>query len=225
MTRQTQILKEAFSKPLPGKEAQLIMSPSIRFTEFKKRPEHSNARESSVLILLYYKNGAWHIPFMQRPVYKGAHSGQVSFPGGKTEKGDINYFATAIREAEEEIGIVAKDVQPLGALTSLYIPNSNFVVYPQVGVLHYEPTFKPDKREVETIIEAPLSSLANPENIKWFSRNINDIKVDAPFFSFNNFEIWGATAMILSEFLQVLKLNELNPLLRSYSDCNAPECQ
>jgi len=215
---------EAFSRPLPGKEAQLLMSPSVRFTG-TRMPEPLNARESSVLILLYVKNGAWHIPLMKRPVYSGAHSGQVSLPGGKTEEGDNSYFATAIREAEEEIGINGAEVELLGELTSLYIPNSNFVVYPQVGVIHTEPQFKPDRREVEVLIETPIAELANPKNIKRFNRNINNIKVEAPFFSYNNFEIWGATAMILSEFLQVLKINQLNPLLHSYSDYSAPECQ
>nr|WP_319401518.1 CoA pyrophosphatase [uncultured Carboxylicivirga sp.] len=224
MTRQAQILQEAFRKPLPGKEAQLLMSPSVRFTG-EVMPERDKARESSVLILLYVKNGIWHIPLMKRSIYKGAHSGQVSFPGGKTEKWDTSYFSTATREAEEEVGIKADDVFALGELTSLYIPNSNFVVYPQVGMLKYEPVFKADPREVDTIIEAPLSELANPQNVKTFSRKINDVMIEAPFFSFKNFEIWGATAMILSEFLQVIKLNELNSLLHSYSDCNAPECQ
>ncbi|MCU4164265.1 NUDIX hydrolase [Carboxylicivirga caseinilyticus] len=220
MSNQTQILLEAFRKPLPGKKAQSLMAPSVRFTG-KVLPEPNKARESSVLILLYVKEGNWYLPLMKRSVYKGAHSGQVSFPGGKTEDGDTCYFNTAIREAEEEIGIVGKDVSYVGELTSLYIPNSNFVVYPQVGVLPYAPEFKPDPREVDVLIEAPLSQLANPQNIKCFSRKINDIVVEAPFFSLNDFEIWGATAMILSEFLQVLKENQLNPLLHSYSDYNA----
>lgn len=224
MTRQTQILIEAFQRPLPGEKAQRIMSPSVRFTG-KVAPQPDKARESSVLIVLYLKDGVWHIPLMKRSVYKGAHSGQVSFPGGKTEDGDASYFATAIREAEEEIGISGNDVAYIGELTSLYIPNSNFVVYPQVGVLPYEPKFKPDPREVDTLIEVPLAELTKPGNIRSFSRKINDILIEAPFFAYHNFEIWGATAMILNEFLQVLKINELNPLLHSYSDHNAPEYQ
>ncbi|MCU4177410.1 NUDIX hydrolase [Carboxylicivirga sp. N1Y90] len=218
------ILIDAFKQPLPGKEAQLIMSPSVRFTG-RKSHNPNQARESSVLILLSKKNDQWHIPFIQRPVYKGAHSGQVSFPGGKTEEFDNTYFDTAIRETEEEIGINRKHVQYIGKLTSLYIPNSNFVVYPHVGISQNEPHYKANPREVETIIEVPLTELTNPKRIKSFSRTINNVQVDAPFFHFDSFEIWGATAMILSEFIEVLKRQELNPLLHSYNGCNAPECQ
>lgn len=219
------ILSEAFDQPLPGKNAQLLMSPSVRFTG-KKIHNPNNARESSVLILLSERNGQWHIPFIKRSVYKGAHSGQISLPGGKTEDFDKNHFETAIRETEEEIGIKRQYIQYIGKLTSLYIPNSNFVVYPQVGINLNKANYVASPREVETIIEVPLTELTNPQRIKSFSRQINNIQVDAPFFHFDSFEIWGATAMILSEFIEILKRHQLlNPLLHSYNDYNAQECR
>ncbi len=216
----TQLLKDAFNGPLPGKEAQLLMSPSVRFTGVKL-PDRSLARESSVLILLYPKNGVWYIPLMLRQVYKGAHSGQISFPGGKKEKADKHHWATALRETYEELGVKHEDVEFIGELTSLYIPNSNYIVYPQVGIIKYAPHFVPDQREVATIIEAPINDLCNPTNIKRFSRQINNAKVDAPYFSFQSYEIWGATAMMMSEFIQVLNSNGVSSLLHSYNDYNA----
>lgn len=215
---------EAFNKSLPGEEAQHLMSPSVRFTG-SKNPDRRKARESSVLILLFIKNGEWYIPFIQRPKYKGAHSGQVSLPGGKTEEEDKGFFSTAIRETEEEIGIDRSKVQFVGELTSLYIPNSNFMVYPQVGIYNDAPDFVLDKREVDSILEVPVSELTKPSNIKSFTRIINDVLVKAPFYAFETSEIWGATAMIISEFIQVIKTNALSPLLHSYSDCNAPICR
>ncbi len=220
----TTLFLNAFNNPLPGKEAQRYMSPSVRFTGYGN-PNPKLARESSVLIMLFVKNGEWHIPLIKRPEYKGAHSGQISLPGGKTEEGDNSYLQTAIRETEEEIGIDGKEVQFLGELTSLFIPNSNFIVYPQVGLYNSAPVFRLDEREVESIIEVPISELLNPANVKSFSRRINEVQVDAPYYSYNEYVIWGATAMILSEFLQVLKRNNINPLLHSYSDCSAQECQ
>lgn len=216
----TQLLKDAFNGPLPGKEAQLLMSPSVRFTGVHL-PNRSLARESSVLILLYPKNGVWYIPLMQRQVYIGAHSGQISFPGGKKEKSDKHHWATALRETYEELGVKYEDIEFVGELTSLYIPNSNYIVYPQVGIIKYTPNFVPDSREVASIIEAPLNELCNPNNIKRFTRQINDIMVDAPYFSFQSYEIWGATAMMMSEFFQVLNSNGVSSLLHSYNDYNA----
>ena len=204
MIQYTNILRDAFSDPLPGIEAQRMMSPSVRFTGHHL-PDSTQARNSSVFILLFMKNGNWHIPFIQRPVYDGAHSGQISFPGGKSEEGDHSLLDTAFRETEEEIGIKRQDVHFIGALTSLYIPNSNFMVYPQVGIIQSAPKFELNTREVETLIEAPLSQLLHPDSIKRFSRQINNFQVEAPFFCISQYEIWGATAMILSEFLHVVK--------------------
>jgi len=213
MIRYTNILKSAFSEPLPGIEAQHLMSPSVRFTGHHE-PDTTVPRNSSVFILLFMKNGSWHVPFIQRPVYDGAHSGQVSFPGGKSEESDQSLIDTAFRETEEEIGIKRQDVHFVGTLTSLYIPNSNFMVYPQVGIIHSEPKFELNSREVETLIEAPLSQLLHPSSVKRFSRQINNYQVEAPFFCIEGYEIWGATAMILSEFLQVIKKHsiDLRPL-------------
>ncbi len=225
MKKEIEILTQALNSPLPGIDAQRLMSPSVRFTG-DKQMNRAHARMSSVLILLYKKNGEWHVPLIQRPKYDGAHSGQVSFPGGKFEEGDTSYLDTALREAHEEIGINRNDLTFISELSSLYIPNSNFVVYPQVCITESEPVFIPDLREVETVIEASVRQLLLPDTIHRFIRNINDVVVDAPFYKIDNFVIWGATAMILSEFLSLIKSLDLftSGLEHFYNACNAPEC-
>jgi len=198
-------LKHLLSGPLPGKEAQDLMSPSIRSTGNQVgNPE--DARPGSVLVLLYQRDNQWMVPFIQRPVYDGVHSGQISFPGGKCEEDDEGYFFTALRETQEEIGISPEDVEWLGALTPLYIPNSNFFVYPFVGWVDKPPVFHPDPTEVDEVIEVPLENLLDDRYVKRFSEKINDTMISAPYYEAGNRKIWGATAMMLSEMLEVVRL-------------------
>ncbi|TRX64242.1 CoA pyrophosphatase [Carboxylicivirga sp. M1479] len=226
MTKEINLLIKALTKPLPGHAAQKLMSPSVRFTGHIKYDE-SRARISSVLILLYKKDNEWCIPLIQRPQYDGAHSGQVSFPGGKQEKDDKSYLDTALREAYEEVGVNPSELEFICELSSLYIPNSNFIVYPQVCITETQPVFIPDLREVESIIETPVKQLLLPETVHHFARNINGRQVDAPYYKIDDFVIWGATAMMLSEFLAMISLSEVfsNQLSRSYNACSAPECR
>lgn len=226
MRKEIDILTNALKNPLPGINAQKLMSPSVRFTG-NNLVDASLARNSSVLVLLYKRNNEWFIPLIQRPKYDGAHSGQVSFPGGKSENGDTSILDTALREAEEEIGINRDDLNFIAPLSSLHIPNSNFMVYPQVCITEIDPLFIPDLREVETVIEAPIRQLLSPQTVKHFVRNINNNVVKAPFYKIDNYVIWGATAMILSELLFLLKDVDLftNPLSHSYNACNAPKYQ
>ncbi len=202
------ILKELFSKPLPGKESQRLMSPSRIFTG-DKYPDPKDARDSSVFILLFKKNGELYIPLIKRTEYVGAHSGQISLPGGKFEQGDITLLETAFRETREEIGIPRENIVYAGTLTTLYIPNSNFNVVPHVGVLTCEPDFKPNSREVERIITIPLKVLVDKSYVKHFERTVNGKVILAPYYSFDGNRIWGATAMILSEFGEMIKHSSL----------------
>ncbi len=226
MELRIQHLKNILSQPLPGTAAQDIMAPTARFTG-KVLPNKTHARKSSVFILLYQKEGRWTIPFIKRQVYEGVHSGQISFPGGKQELYDENLLATAYRETQEEIGVEANEIEHVGSLSSIYIPNSNFYVYPQVGLLKSPPCFKPDCREVEMILEVAIDDLMNPSCINEFSKIVNDINLRAPYFEISSYQIWGATAMMLSEFLEIIRINltQLNWLTPSYNDYNAPKCQ
>jgi 8-oxo-dGTP pyrophosphatase MutT (NUDIX family) len=201
---QIERLKQLLEGPLPGESAHELMAPNVRFTGLRM-PDPSQARLSSILILFYPRDGKWFLPFIQRPLYNGVHSGQISFPGGKCEKEDHDYCSTALRETHEEIGIAPEEVNIVGSLTPLYIPNSNFYVYPQVGWIDYYPKFSPDPTEVEEIIEVPLDLLLSEKNVKQFSREFNGTSLTAPYFDAHGREIWGATAMMLSEMLEVIR--------------------
>jgi 8-oxo-dGTP pyrophosphatase MutT (NUDIX family) len=194
-------LKEELKSDLPGKKAQMKMAPSIR-DQYKLDKENRNA---GVLILLYPKNEALNIAFIKRTEYDGPHSGQISFPGGKSEDTDQDIIFTALRESYEEIGINPDKVNVLGQLTPLHIPVSNFIVYPIVGVYETTPSFKADPHEVKEVISFKLKDLLNPDNCTTKEFKYGDLSFTAPIYNPNNITIWGATAMILSEFLEILK--------------------
>ena len=194
-------LKKELSKPLPGAAAQLEMSPSkLRLPE-----TYTPAASGSVMILLYARKGEVYTLFIKRAEYDGVHSGQISFPGGMYETGDDSRRSTALRETEEETGVSQNDMSVIGELTSLHIPVSNVDVLPFVAVFDGQPLFTPDKNEVEFVIEARVDDLINPDNKKKKMIHIGDFEIEAPYFNVNGHHVWGATAMILSEFLEIVK--------------------
>lgn len=168
------------------------------------RPDEP-ARQSGVLVLLYSLQGRLHVPLIVRPTYDGTHSGQVAFPGGGIEEGDRDLTETALREAHEELGIAPDDVEVLGTLTDLYIRPSNYDVYPTVGQLKGKPTFRPDRSEVAQLLEVPLATLLNPASQRREDWQLADRSALVPFFAIQNQAVWGATAMILSELLAVVR--------------------
>mgnify|MGYP006298256861 FL=1 len=187
---------------LPGKSAQYRMAPLTRHQpDISPNPD---TRYAGVLILLYPIEQEFYTILIRRTLYNGVHSGQISFPGGKYEQHDNNLISTALRETEEEIGISSNEVQIIGKLTPLYIPVSNYCVHPVVGVLQSKPTFKRDDKEVEEIFSVKLETLMDPKCLI-FNDHIyeNERYIEAPYFHYNRFKIWGATAMILSEFIEL----------------------
>jgi len=162
----------------------------------------------SVLILLYEENGSIKFPLIKRPTYTGAHSGQVSLPGGKVEF-DEDVFQAALREAEEEIGVNRKDIQTIGRLSDFNVIPSNFLVAPIIASIEYVPRFVPDAHEVEKIIHADLRDLLSDDAIKESEILAAGLyKMMAPHFLIDQEIVWGATAMMLNEFRSVVK--ELN---------------
>ena len=200
-------LQHKLSEELPGSEAQYQLAPLIRKEQVRQAFEKKLVpKESAVLILLYPKNEKWHLVFTQRHSYKGVHSGQVSFPGGKYEKYDPSIESTALRETQEEIGINAEDVKIFGKLTNLYVPPSNFNIHPFVGYVDYLPEFVPQVSEVKEIIECSVENLLAKDIIKQKEITMaNGLKIDTPYFNINGKVVWGATAMILNEFVAVMK--------------------
>ena len=198
-----QILAEQLKAPLPGHSAQLEMTsrpPDYRLAI----PEQH--RKSATLTLLYsWKSDLW-ISFMQRTEDGNVHSGQISFPGGKMEPEDPDSTYTALREAEEELGIKPRMVQILGELTPLYIPPSNFLVYPKVGYCAERPSFKLEKNEVARLIEVSLTDLMSPNIRQTVNvRARNGMTMQVPAFIPQGNIIWGATAMMLNELLTVIR--------------------
>lgn len=202
-----QKLSLALEKDLPGEKAHQKMSPNVRFTGINL-PDKSNCKKSAVMILFYPKADTLYVPFIQRNEYNGAHSGQISLPGGKTEPYDIDSLTTALRETHEEIGIQPENIITLGKLSPIYIPNSNYNVIPFVGYVKQPYPFKPDPYEVHSIIEAPLNQILSPKHISQFKKVVNGHELEAPFFNIKRNVIWGATAMIMSELKEII-LNEI----------------
>lgn len=196
------MLQKLLAGPLPGLEGQLPMSPPHRnrpYPEFDGIPPVPSA----VLLVVYPHQDQYHTVFILRNVYNGPHSGQISFPGGKQEDQDKGLAETALREAMEETGIPSSEVLLCGALTPLLVPVTNFIIHPFVGFLPFRPDFRPDPSEVREIIELPLSQLRDPACRREEAVNVPWGSIQVPCFVADQHKIWGATAMILNEFLNV----------------------
>ncbi len=192
--------------PLPGPRAQITMAPRPRAL---RPPPDATPRQAGVLLLLYPRNsngngGVLHLVLTVRTPELFHHSGQVSLPGGGWEEGDASLEETALREAQEEIGVVADGLELLGPLTPLYIPPSDNLVHPFVAYAARRPAFEPDPVEVAELLEVPLRLLLDPatrreEDWMWRSAPLH-----VPFYAVGEPKVWGATAIVLAEFLALL---------------------
>ena len=198
----TDFLAVRLQKKLPGKEAHFKMVPSVRLDEFDPIPE--KARLSSVLILLFEKNAKIHTILIQRPEYNGVHSAQISFPGGGYEKKDLSAQQTALREAQEEIGIDPDTIEVIGNLTELYIPPSNYRVIPYIAFCREIGELNPDRHEVKKILTVPIEDFAGTKNVKSKKIKIQNGSIyETCYYDIMGQTVWGATAMILSEFAEL----------------------
>ena len=193
---------------LPGEQVHLKMAPIERLLELKKKArEQSNAKKAAVMCLFYPdKDGATYFALILRKTYKGVHSAQIGFPGGKTEPEDANDVETALRETEEEVGVSRSHISVIKKLTEIYIPPSNFFVQPFMGYTATTPHFVPQEEEVEAVIEVPLVEFMN-EAIKG-SQTLNTSyakAIEVPAFHLQGHVVWGATAMMLNEVREILK--------------------
>lgn len=207
-----QFVPKLISAELPALKAHLKMAPLERLTQLQNQSiEKNDPRTAAVLMLCYPKNGATHLVLIVRNSYEGVHSAQIAFPGGKYEKDDINFAATAIRETFEEVGVDPQKVELIKPFTQVYIPPSNFMVYPYLGMCKEEITFVPDPSEVAGIIELPIATFLSDTIIiekELQTSYANSIKV--PAFEIENHIVWGATAMMLSELKDVLALTSVS---------------
>ncbi len=197
-------LKKRLQKPLPGLEIQLRLAPITRLNELKKIKSPDDAQQSAVLALLYPQNGNVGLLIIKRAVDDTVHSGQISFPGGKREKSDTDLRETALRETFEEIGISSTDISIIGSLSKLYIPPSNFDVYPFVGYISSEPELNINY-EVEKVIKVSLNELTHKDAIQYKTINGRDGQFyEVPCYFVQGEIIWGATAMMLSELISIV---------------------
>lgn len=201
-------LQAQLNGKLPGKTAQYRMASMRRLEELGYNPvPPDNAKVACVLNLLHFSEGAWRTVLIERTVNpQDRHSGQISFPGGRYEESDGALENVALREAEEEIGVPASRIRILGRLTDLYIPVSNFVVHPFVGLLDGEPEFEPQPGEVAAILTPDIQHFTRSETRKTTDLTIGNGATirNVPYFDVEGRVVWGATAMILSEFLEIM---------------------
>ena len=193
---------------LPGEQYHLKMAPIERLLELKQQAlEMKSAKKAAVLVLFYpSEENETHFVLILRKTYKGVHSAQVGFPGGKWEKGDANSKATALRETEEEVGVSVESVSVHKKLTEIYIPPSNFFVQPYLGTTHELPHFVLQEDEVEAIIKVPLVQFMD-DSVKITKKVTTSYakSIDVPAFLLNDHVVWGATAMMLNEVREMLK--------------------
>jgi 8-oxo-dGTP pyrophosphatase MutT (NUDIX family) len=193
---------------LPAEKAHVKMAPLERIQLMKNLDlSTKNPRIAAVMILLYPKNHKTHLVLIVRNAYNGVHSSQIAFPGGKYEVSDADFSETALRETHEEIGIPSEKIEIIKQFTPVYIPPSNFSVHPFLGISLQELLFYPDIREVADIIELPLSVFLNDEIIIEATLSTSYAhNISVPAYNIQNHVVWGATAMILSELREVLKI-------------------
>ncbi len=207
-------VRQALTIPLPGVDGQKKMAPQPRTGEIDRWAKPEDCREAGVLLLLYpyTTNGQapeLHLALIRRTEYPGVHSGQISLPGGRRE-GNESRQASALREAMEEVGVVPNRLEMIGQLSPLYTPPSNFCIYPYVAFSTTRPSFQLEPQEVAELLEPPLSLLMNPairREEMWYFERHGTRRV--PFFDVDGHKVWGATAMILSEFLALLTYHSL----------------
>ena len=195
------------SEPLLAEVAHQIMVPPERIELLKKvNIQENNPKKAAVLMLLYPKNNKTHLVLIERNSYLGVHSSQIAFPGGKVEVNDPSAAFTALRETQEEIGVEMNKVSIIKAFTEVYIPPSNFMVFPFLGYVNEELQFNPEPREVASVIELSIENFLDERLVVTKEMNTsysNSIRV--PAFKIKEYYVWGATAMILSEVKEVLK--------------------
>lgn len=200
------ILRDKLSETLPGQRAHKVLEPAYR-RDLQRSPG-KDCKLSAVLILLYpTPTGNICFPLTLRQPHLGHHSNQISLPGGKVAEGDPDLQCTALRETFEEIGIHSSQITVIGKLSPVFIPPTNFLVYPFVGYMNHAPAFQPQVGEVAAIFEANPYELLKSGNIIFRPHIFNDRKYEVGGYKIAGHSVWGATGMILTELKILLNIN------------------
>ena len=190
---------------LPGQDYLLKIAPPARIKHLKNNIIPHDSKTASVLMLFYTdSNNESRLVLMLRNKYKGVHSNQISLPGGKVDRLDKSLKDTALRETNEEIGLNKDDISIVGELSSVYIPPSNFNVFPFVGYSSKTPKFVPDSKEVSLILSPKLSYILGMDIVESVVE-VNNATQKVPSFLIDNHILWGATAIIIHEFVLLFK--------------------
>lgn len=200
-----QFLKERLSQNLPGRDAQIRMAPKpVGEGKIRQMAPPKDAHHSSVLILLFPNSDAEIELTLTLRSTNIDHGGQISFPGGRAEP-EESTTETALREAEEEIGISSNSVTILGEMSNLYVSNSNNLVTPVVGFVEEYPSFEINPAEVEEVFAVELNSLIHKKNITVEDWDLHSYTYKVPYWDVHEVPLWGATAMMLNEFLDIYR--------------------
>ena len=194
-------IRAALRRPLPGPRAQITMAPQPR--PFRP-PPGAEPRQAGVLLALYPVHDTLHLVLTVRTSTLNYHSGQISLPGGGWEEEDGSLLETALREVQEEIGVATDGLEMLGPLTPLYIPPSDNVIHPFVAYAPHRPAFESDPIEVADLLEIPLPLLLDPATRREEDWTWRGAPLHVPFYAVGGHKIWGATAIVLAEFLALL---------------------
>ena len=184
------------------------MSSTLRLKELGDMNLRAKKPRKAAVVSLFYPDSSFNtrLLLILRKTYEGIHSNQVGFPGGKIEKGDTTLSFTALRETHEEVGIHPQKINLIRPLTEIYIPPSNFMVQPFLGIMNETPLFIPQESEVEEIIEVSITNILDDNAVVTEIVNTSyGIKIDVPVYKLNDYTVWGATAMILSEVKELCK--------------------
>lgn len=194
------LLRQRLAGTLPGLEAQM------RFAPYKVGPDWqapTDARIAAALLLLYPHDSGVAVPLTVRASGLARHPGQISLPGGAADAGET-LIETALREAAEEIAVDPSSVRILGELTPVHVLVSGFTLHPVVGIVDTRPDFAPAPGEVASILEVSLADLRDASRIRQGTRLREGVAVEYPYFDLLGHQVWGATAMVLGEFICVL---------------------
>ncbi|TDS14422.1 8-oxo-dGTP pyrophosphatase MutT (NUDIX family) [Maribacter caenipelagi] len=194
--------------PLPGEASQHKMAPEVRIEELQRiNLSKKSPRKAAVMALFYPTvNQNTNLLLILRKTYKGVHSNQVGFPGGKAEKSDDGLLTTALRETYEEVGVDPKDVTLVKEISEIFIPPSNFIVQPFIGLYKEPKPFVIQESEVELLLEVPILDFLDETKI--VSKKLTTsyaVDIEVPAFKLNGYIVWGATAMMLNEIKELLK--------------------
>jgi 8-oxo-dGTP pyrophosphatase MutT (NUDIX family) len=197
------VLRDRLAGTLPGIEAQLRFAPELLQEAWRTGRLPSTSRPAAALLLLYPHGTSAAVALTVRSSSLTRHPGQISLPGGATDPGETIAQA-ALREASEEIGVDPVSVRVLGELTPVHVIVSGFTLHPVVGISDRRPAFRPDPGEVEEILEVSLEDLRDPSRIRQGTRIREGVAVEYPYFDLLGHQVWGATAMVLGEFICLL---------------------